>query len=212
MKKIDTFGDISFEGLIDPDTLPQEFLELEIPTVFFQRPTPEMIINVAPERHRDSATFVENKKTNLFYCLAGWIPETITRHADHLKIATYKIKNGGYGIWPLEEYAQPGYTSASDIATHHAGEWIRVHCKGENGCKVEAVDGQEFHDWSNFDPYSNNMISTDGKRIFFQPTTSEKATIRGHAFTLATVMSKTHPVLQPIIQKNKREKEEAKRK
>ncbi len=212
MKKIDTFGNISFEGLIDPDNLPQEFLELGTPPVFFQRPTPEMIINVAPEDHRESCTFVEDKATGLFYCLAGWISSTITRHAAHLEAATYKIKGGGYGLWPLEEYARPGYASASDIAKHHAGKWIRVRCKGKNGCKVEAVDDLELHDWSLFDPLGGKVISTVGNRTVFQAEPSEKAKITVHAFRLAGITSTTHPVLQSIIRKNKKEKEEAKRK
>lgn len=206
IKKIDTYGDISFEGLIDPDNLPQEFLEMKGPTIFFQRPTPEMIIRIAPEGHREPLTFVEDKATGLFYALCIWIPKTIARHGVHLETAAYQIKGGGFGLWPLEEYARPGYISAKEIAENYTGQWIRVLWKGRNGCKVEVVGEEELQSLGDFDPTKDKAWPTDEDGRPLLTGRFEKASIRDHALTLAGVLSRAHPVLQPIIRKNKRDK------
>jgi hypothetical protein len=200
--KTDTYGDISFEGLIDPDNLPQEFLEMKVPTIFFQRPTPEMIIRIAPEAHREPLTFVEDKATGLFYVLCVWIPKTIARHGVRLGTAVYEIKGDGFGLWPLEEYARPGYLSAKEIAENYAGQWIRVVWKGRNGCKVEVVDEAELRSL----PTKDKAWPTDEDGRPLLMSEGKKSSIQCHAYTLAGVFSKTHPVLQPIIRKNKRDK------
>ncbi len=201
MNKENLYTDISFEEQLDPNQLPQKFLELDLPAIFFQRPTPEMIIHIAPERRRDRLTFVEDESTGLFYCLACYIPKTITQHGACLETATYKIKGGGYGIWPLEEHAEPGYLSAKMVAETHAGEWIRVHCDGENGCKIEKIDEPENQDWENFELQSENILAA--------PKTG-KVIIRNCAFILSTITDEIHPVLQPIIKMNEKKRQEKK--
>jgi len=84
-----------YEGIIDPDNPPREFLEPGMPAIFFRRPTPDMIISVAPQVLHHRRRFVEDKKTGLFYALAAWIPRTIVKDEDALEFATYKIKGGG---------------------------------------------------------------------------------------------------------------------
>lgn len=166
---------------------------------FIQRPSPEWIISVFPEDHRHEMTLVEDKKTNHFFSLPGWMPGTITRHASELKIAFFRTKGAGYGVWPLEEYARPGFTSAADIAEHHAGEWIRVQCYGKNGYKFEIISDIEPYDWSNFEPYK-------GIPLRMPPT--EKYNVIHSTFKSSIVQDQKHPVLKPILRKNRKEKRE----
>ena len=146
--------------IIDPENLPEKFLASGLLPVFIKRPKPEWIINISPERSGLTMTMIEHKKTGFFYPLPGYFPKAITQYATKADLAVYKIKNGGYALWPLEEYQRPGFTSAMEIANHFSDKWVRVNYKGKNGYSIETLNDQPLTTWKHIMPNSGEDFGT----------------------------------------------------